>query len=127
MSDTDFPNITPRQQGLIVKYKHLLNNTGGNDPLELLNDFCRPNNRDLQVNIVRYLLGFAVQSQVTLLDQLDSRLSRIMPGDVVEPRDRDLDPREVARVGGDEVWLHLLGEEPSGPFPLDNYRISGSI
>lgn len=123
MPEQSFPHVTPRQHDIISRNAHRLNNTGGNDPLDLLNDFNRPNNRDLQVNIARYLLGFAMLSQVTLLQQLDERLQRPQPGDWVEPHSRELDAREVARVSGDEVWLFLGGDEPAGPFPLDNYQI----
>lgn len=45
-------------------------------------------------------------------------------GDWIEPHSRELDPREVARVEGDQVWLYLLGDEPYGPFPLDNYVLT---
>lgn len=44
-------------------------------------------------------------------------------GDWVEPHSRDLDPREVAAIEGDQVWLYLLSDKPSGPFPIDNYRV----
>lgn len=43
------------------------------------------------------------------------------PGDVADHRTRDLDPRTVARVEGDQVWLYLVTNEPSGPFPAANY------
>lgn len=43
------------------------------------------------------------------------------PGDIADHRSRELDPREVARVEGDQIWLHLVTDEPSGPFPAANY------
>lgn len=45
-------------------------------------------------------------------------------GDWVEPHSRELDPREVAKIEGDQLWLYFLTEEPAGPFPIDNYRVS---
>jgi hypothetical protein len=46
----------------------------------------------------------------------------IIPGDWVEPIDRDLDPREVAAVGLDWIMLDILGTI-TDPLPLANYRI----
>ena len=51
---------------VIEEYHHLFNNTGGNPPVELLEDL-RDNERMVSTNIVRYLLAFAVKSQVTLI------------------------------------------------------------
>jgi hypothetical protein len=45
-------------------------------------------------------------------------------GDWVEPHSRELDPREVAKVEGDQLWLYILTDEPQGPFPLDNYMVT---
>lgn len=42
------------------------------------------------------------------------------PGDWADHVSGDLDPREVARVEGDSVWLLIFGNE-IGPFPRDNY------
>lgn len=47
----------------------------------------------------------------------------MQPGDWVEPHSRDLDMREVAMISADSVWLFLLTETPSGPFPRDNYSV----
>lgn len=44
-------------------------------------------------------------------------------GDLVQPWGRELDPREVAKVEGDQIWLYLLTNIPAGPFPLDNYEV----
>ena len=48
------------------------------------------------------------------------RVLAIRPGDLVERRDSDLDPREVVSVGRDWLTLDLLGKE-SPRLPLDNY------
>jgi hypothetical protein len=45
-------------------------------------------------------------------------------GDWVEPHSRELDPREVAKIEGDQLWLYLLTDDPVGPFPIDNYIVS---
>lgn len=45
-------------------------------------------------------------------------------GDWVEPHSRDLDPREVAKIEGDKLWLWLFTDKPAGPFPIDNYMIT---
>jgi hypothetical protein len=50
--------------------------------------------------------------------------NRIEVGDWVEPHSRDLDPREVARIEGDKVWLYILTDKQMGPFPLDNYVLA---
>lgn len=66
-----FEHITLEEHQIIQSYEHLFNNTGGNDPAELLNDLKGPGGgRMMQTNIVRYLLAFAVMSQVTLLRSL---------------------------------------------------------
>lgn len=44
----------------------------------------------------------------------------IRPGDLVVPRFRDLDPREVVSVGRDFLTLDILGTETER-LPLDNY------
>lgn len=48
---------------------------------------------------------------------------QIEAGDWVEPHSRELDPREVAKVEGDKLWLYFMTDEAMGPFPLDNYQI----
>lgn len=44
-------------------------------------------------------------------------------GDWVEPHSRELDPREVAKIEGDRLWLWAFSDTPIGPFPLDNYVV----
>lgn len=53
----------------IKDFGDLLNNTGGNPPAELLEDF-QNNERLFATNIVRYLLATAVDSQVNLILRL---------------------------------------------------------
>ena len=54
---------------ILNNYGSLLNNTGGNDPAELLEDFYNHENM-FATNIVRYLLAMAVLAQVTLIKTL---------------------------------------------------------
>ncbi len=46
----------------------------------------------------------------------------MQPGDLVEKRNADLDPREVVSVGRDFITLDILGEE-TVRVPKDNYRV----
>jgi hypothetical protein len=69
---------------IVKEYEELFNNTGGNDPLDLLNDFLNPGtderpNRLMTVNVVRWTLAMAVYSQVILLRKLqdEAELSRV--------------------------------------------------
>ncbi len=66
------PDITPRQAELIARYGHLLNNTGGNDPADLLHDLKTSKNL-AATNIVVFTLAASVQSQLTLLGTLESQ------------------------------------------------------
>jgi hypothetical protein len=59
-------------QEIVAKYGHLLGNTGGNDPLDLLKRL-RTENRLMTTNIVVYLLAVAVESQINLLKRLHDR------------------------------------------------------
>ena len=54
---------------ILNNYGSLLNNTGGNDPAELLLDFYNDENL-LATNIVRYLMAMAVLAQVILIKTL---------------------------------------------------------
>ena len=54
---------------ILNKYGTLLNNTGGNDPAELLLDFYHDENL-FATNIVRYLWAMAVDAQVYLIKTL---------------------------------------------------------
>lgn len=78
MSDTEtatYPHVREWQRPLVEQYGRLFNNTGGNDPLGLLNDLQNPGtddrpNRLASVNVVRFTLAVAVQTQVNLLHRL---------------------------------------------------------
>jgi hypothetical protein len=61
-----------------------------------------------------------VDQAASLVDQWRQQPRPIRPGDLVERRDSDLDPREVVSVGRDWLTLDLLGKE-SPRLPLDNY------
>ena len=54
---------------ILNNYGSLFNNTGGNDPAELLEDFYHHENL-FATNIVRYLLAMAVYAQVALIKTL---------------------------------------------------------
>ena len=54
---------------ILNNYGSLLNNTGGNPPVELLEDFYNDEHM-FATNIVRYLLATAVLAQVTLIKTL---------------------------------------------------------
>lgn len=75
-NDGNFPHVYAWQLTLLEKYGHLLTNTGGNDPADLLNDLQRPGtderpNRLMSSNIVRFTLAVGVASQVSLLSALE--------------------------------------------------------
>lgn len=52
---------------IVEKYGHLLNNTGGNDPIDLLRDLAT-NDRLMTVNLPVAVLAIAVKSQITIED-----------------------------------------------------------
>ena len=54
---------------ILNNYGTLLNNTGGNDPIELLLDYYN-NDRRTSINIVRHMLAFATNVQVNLIKRL---------------------------------------------------------
>ena len=54
---------------ILNNYGSLLNNTGGNPPAELLEDFYHHENM-FATNIVRYVLAMAVYAQVALIKTL---------------------------------------------------------
>lgn len=54
---------------VIEKFGHLLNNTGGNDPLALLNRYHTDDNL-MKTNIFVFTMATAVDAQVTLLRRL---------------------------------------------------------
>lgn len=66
-----YPHVKTDEREMVERFGHLLNNTGGNDPLDLLNDFNRPSPNNLMaVNIVRFTLAMGVHTQVGLLRRL---------------------------------------------------------
>lgn len=70
MSDKH-PHVTPKQKEIVKRFGSLFNNTGGNDPLDLLNDFQKPSpNNLMRTNIVRFTLAMAVKAQVGLIATL---------------------------------------------------------
>ena len=80
MSD-NFPDVRPRQREIVERYGDLFTNTGGNDPLDLLQDLQRPGtddrpNRLASSNVVRFTLAVAAQAQAALLARLED-LGRI--------------------------------------------------
>lgn len=66
-----FPHVSDWQARVVAKYGHRLKSTGGNDPLDLLNDLQRPESKLIITNLPRWSLAFAVSSQVALLRDLD--------------------------------------------------------
>lgn len=76
--DGPHPDVTPRQVELCERYGKLLTNTGGNDPLDLLQDLQWPGrdgrpNYIAATNVVRFTLAVAVQAQVNLLGRLEQQ------------------------------------------------------
>lgn len=76
---------------------------------------------------VRFHLGISeldsIEADVSAVDISDVREAAlpIQPGDLVEHRTRDLDPREVVAIGRDWLTLDIGGETPR--IPKDNYRV----
>lgn len=76
---TDTPDVYPWQRDILSRYPaDLWNNTGGNDPAELLQDLQRRGtderpNRLMSVNVVRFTLAVAVAAQVSLIAELERR------------------------------------------------------
>lgn len=67
-----YPHVTDLQRDIVARYGEHLNNTGGNDPLDLLNRLANPKSRNLATtNIVVFTLAVSVQSQVGLLAHLE--------------------------------------------------------
>ena len=67
---TKYPHVREYDQRVIRAYEARLNNTGGNDAVELLNDFNTPNSNIMRSNVVRFALAMAVHAQLTLLLRL---------------------------------------------------------
>jgi len=57
------------KEEIVAKYGHLINNTGGNDPLELVKRLEEP--RLMSTNVVVFTLAVAVEGQIALLQRLD--------------------------------------------------------
>ena len=58
------------QVRVVEKYGHLINNTGGNEPLDLLERLNR-NERLMTTNMPVAVLAIAVQSQISLILTLE--------------------------------------------------------
>lgn len=54
---------------IVAEYGELFNNTGGNDPIDMLRAL-NTNKRLMSVNIVVFVLATAVQSQIVLIKRL---------------------------------------------------------
>lgn len=64
--------VTTRERELCGKYGHLLTNTGGNDPLELLDDLNDPTYKNFaSTNLPRFVLAASVSAQIGLLMRLE--------------------------------------------------------
>lgn len=66
------PTWTPDETTvhIVEKYGHLLNNTGGNDPIDLLRRLATNENL-MTVNLPVAVLAIAVLSQIRLLARLE--------------------------------------------------------
>jgi hypothetical protein len=70
----EFPNLYDWQIPILQKWGHLLNNTGGNAPADLLNQIQSQKGADLlQTNLPVYLLAFGVHTQIQVIHTLQSR------------------------------------------------------
>ena len=66
-----YPHVTQQEREIVAEYGDLFNNTGGNDILDLLNDFNKPSpNNLMKVNIVRFTLAMGVHCQIGLIARL---------------------------------------------------------
>jgi hypothetical protein len=63
----DYPRVSDLEREVIETYGHLFNNTGGNDPLDLLNRFNEPGSTIARTNFVVFTLATAVHAQVLLI------------------------------------------------------------
>lgn len=48
---------------------------------------------------------------------------QVQVGDIADHVSRELDPRVVTRVEGDQVWIWILTGD-CGPLPIENYTYS---
>lgn len=74
-----YTHLTPADLRLIEQHGRNLVNTGAGvwpssreHILDLVNDFRRPNNRDLSVNLPRYLLGYGITCQLSFVARMTS-------------------------------------------------------
>lgn len=67
-----YPYVSEQEQSVATRWEHLLTNTGGNSPRELMNDLGKPNSNMMATNIVRFVLAVSVQGQVELLIRLEA-------------------------------------------------------
>jgi hypothetical protein len=66
-----YPHVTADEREIVERFEYLFNNTGGNDVLDLLNDFNKPSpNNLMKVNVVRFTLAAMCHAQVGLLRRL---------------------------------------------------------
>ena len=79
-NEKKFEHVSDVDKIVIDHYREFFNNTGGNDPVELLDDLQSEHGANMmQTNVVRYLLAFAVHSQTILIKRLmrEGRLPKI--------------------------------------------------
>lgn len=69
---SDFPHVQEWQHDMIDKYGTVLNNTGGNDPRNLLERFATEP-RLASSNIVVFTLACSIRSQLQLLLVLEEK------------------------------------------------------
>lgn len=72
MTDPAFPHVPEKQLEIIAKYQEFFQNTGGNDPREMLEKLATDQNL-MRHNEVYAMLALAVSSQVMLLLRLEDR------------------------------------------------------
>ncbi|TKR27162.1 hypothetical protein FA014_02045 [Cellulomonas hominis] len=73
-ASTNHPHVPAWKADLVAELGEQLQNTGGSDPLDLLEDLANPaNDRFAVTNVVRFTLAVAVDSQVALLRALRNR------------------------------------------------------
>ncbi len=73
-------NVTPSEHAWLEQNWRILVNTGGNSlehVLGLLQNWRRPNNRDLNVNLPRYLLGYGIHCQVIMAVRMGFSLATV--------------------------------------------------
>lgn len=73
-----YPHVYDWQRPIVEEHGEQLVNTGGNDPLELLDDLQGGDKNMMRTNIVRYVLAEAVSSQVSLLRRLEPKGSTVI-------------------------------------------------